>query len=303
MNNSMNDSGIILRPTGRSQRVLKQYIRHFIRHGILVSGALFLTMPLWIAFMSSTHSPEVLFRSGLQFLPGDHGVETYRELFTIASGILPASAFDMLMNSLILGVGFAVGKVVISMLAAYGLVYFRFPLATPLFWMIFTTLLLPLEVRIIPSYQVVADLGMLNTYGGLIIPLIASATGTFFFRQYYRSIPAELMEAARIDNAGPVRFFLDILIPLSKTMIAAIFIIMFVVGWNQYLWPLLMTTDPDYYTVVIGIRQIFQTLYEGGDLPQFNLAFGLTILATLPPVLVVIVFQNMFIKGLVESEK
>ena len=281
----------------------KKLLRQIVQHGILILGVLFLVTPLWIALMSSTHTPETLFQSGLQFLPGDYALETYTELFTISSGQLSTSAAEMLVNSLALGLGFAIGKVIISMLAAYGLVYFRFPLATPLFWIIFSTLLLPLEVRIIPSYQVVADLGLLNSYTGLIVPLIASATGTFFFRQYYRSIPNELIEAARIDNAGPIRFFIDILVPLSRTMIAAIFIIMFVVGWNQYLWPLLMTTDPDYYTVVVGIRQMFQVMYEGGDLPQFNLAFALTILATLPPVLVVVMFQRMFIKGLVESEK
>ena len=276
--------------------------RLLFRHTVLILGALFLSLPLWIAVMSSTHSPETLFREGLQFLPGDHAFETYRALL-IESAQLPTSALRMLANSLILGLGFALGKIIISMLAAYGLVYFRLPFATPIFWIVFSTLLLPLEVRIIPSYEVVAKLNLLNSYSGLIIPLIASATGTFFFRQFYRSIPSELLEAAKLDNAGAMGFFFDILMPLSRTMMAAIFIIMFVVGWNQYLWPLLMTTDPDYYTVVIGIRQMFHTLYEGGDLPQFNLAFGLTVLAVLPPVLVVVVFQSLFIKGLVESEK
>ncbi len=291
-------------PTGsRSGVQVMKLLRLLMQHGILILGVLFLITPIWVALMSSTHTPETLFQSGLQFLPGDYGRETYAELFTISSGQLSTSAAIMLLNSLALGLGFAIGKVIISMLAAYGLVYFRFPLATPLFWIIFSTLLLPLEVRIIPSYKVVADLGLLNSYTGLIVPLIASATGTFFFRQYFRSIPDELLEAARIDNAGPLRFFIDILLPLSRTMIAAIFIIMFVVGWNQYLWPLLMTTDPDYYTVVVGIRQMFQVMSQGGDLPQFNLAFALTILATLPPVLVVVIFQRMFIKGLVESEK
>ena len=202
-----------------------------------------------------------------------------------------------------LGLGFSIGKVIISIGAAYAIVYFRFRLAVPLFWVIFMTLLLPLEVRIVPSYGVVAGLGLLNTYTGLILPLIASATGTFFFRQFFRSVPEELLEAAQLDNAGPVRFLLDILIPLSKTMVAAILIIMFVVGWNQYLWPLLMTTDENLYTIVIGIKQVYQILYEGGELPQYQKAFAITILATIPPVLVVVVFQNWFVKGLVETEK
>ncbi|WP_329602078.1 sn-glycerol-3-phosphate ABC transporter permease UgpE [Sansalvadorimonas verongulae] len=280
----------------------KKRLQALFRHSVLISGALFLVMPLWIALMSSTHSPEALFREGLQFLPGSYGYETYSQIL-MGSDLLSAPAWRMLLNSLILGLGFAIGKVIISMIAAYALVYFRFPLAVPLFWMIFMTLLLPLEVRIIPSYEVVAKLNLLNSYTGLIVPLIASATGTFFFRQFYRSVPAELLEAARIDGAGPLRFFIDILIPLSTTMMAAIFIIMFVAGWNQYLWPLLMTTDPEYYSIVIGIRQVFQTLNEGGTLPQFNIAFGLTVLATIPPVLVVVIFQKMFVKGLVETEK
>ncbi len=278
--------------------------RKISTHLTLILGALFMSLPVYIAFMSSTHAPETLFREGLQYWPGGHFLETYREVLFAAGGVMKkVTATRMLMNSVILGVGFSVGKVVISMLAAYAIVYFRFRLAVPLFWIIFMTLLLPLEVRIVPSYEVVAGLGLLDTYTGLILPLIASATGTFFFRQFFRSVPEELLEAARLDNATPLRFFIDILVPLSKTMIAAILIIMFVVGWNQYLWPLLMTTQESHYTIVIGIKQIYQVLSEGGELPQFQKAFALTILATLPPVVVVVVFQHWFVKGLVESEK
>jgi len=278
--------------------------RKISTHSILILGALFMSLPVYIAFMSSTHAPDTLFREGLQYWPGGHFLETYREVLFEAGGVMKkVTATRMLMNSVILGVGFSVGKVVISMLAAYAIVYFRFRLAVPLFWIIFMTLLLPLEVRIVPSYEVVAGMGLLDTYTGLILPLIASATGTFFFRQFFRSIPEELLEAARLDNATPLRFFIDILVPLSKTMIAAILIIMFVVGWNQYLWPLMMTTQESHYTIVIGIKQIYQVLTEGGELPQFQKAFALTILATLPPVAVVVVFQHWFVKGLVESEK
>ena len=278
--------------------------RKISTHLTLILGALFMSLPVYIAFMSSTHAPETLFREGLQYWPGGHFLETYREVLFAAGGVMKkVTATRMLMNSVILGVGFSVGKVVISMLAAYAIVYFRFRLAVPLFWIIFMTLLLPLEVRIVPSYEVVAGMGLLDTYTGLILPLIASATGTFFFRQFFRSVPEELLEAARLDNATPLRFFIDILVPLSKTMIAAILIIMFVVGWNQYLWPLLMTTQESHYTIVIGIKQIYQVLSEGGELPQFQKAFALTILATLPPVVVVVVFQHWFVKGLVESEK
>jgi|TARA_R110001583_G_scaffold178786_2_gene334890 sn-glycerol 3-phosphate transport system permease protein len=273
-------------------------------HIILILGAIFMIAPVWVAFASSTHTREYLFQHGLQWLPGGHFFETYSAiLFDPAATKGRVTALQMLFNSMVLGLGFAIGKVIISMMAAYAIVYFRFRLAVPLFWIIFSTLLLPLEVRIIPSYEVVSSLGMLNTYTGLILPLIASATGTFFFRQFYRSVPDELLEAARLDGAGPWRFFVDILVPLSITMIAAIFIIMFVVGWNQYLWPLLMTTDDKLYTIVIGIKQVYQSLYEGGQIPQFPKAFALTILATIPPVLVVVIFQRMFIKGLVETEK
>lgn len=263
-----------------------------------------MSAPVWVAFMSSTHDGETLFREGLQWWFGGHFIENYYEILFVEGGVMKkVTAVAMIGNSLILGIGFAVGKVVISMLAAYAIVYFRFRLAVPLFWVIFMTLLLPLEVRIIPSYEVVAGLGLLDTYTGLILPLIASATGTFFFRQFFRSVPEELLEAARLDGANAWRFFIDILVPISKTMIAAILIIMFVVGWNQYLWPLIMTTKEENYTLVIGIKQIYQVLSEGGELPQFQKAFALTIIATLPPVLVVLVFQNWFVQGLVESEK
>ena len=273
-------------------------------HLILLIGVLFMSLPVWVAFSTSTHTAETILREGLQFWPGSNFIETYREVMFEEAGVMKSVlGITMLKNSLILGIGFAVGKVIISMLAAYAIVYFRFKLATPLFWIIFLTLLLPLEVRIIPSYEIVAGLGLLDTNFGLIVPLIASATGTFYFRQFFKSIPDELLEAARLDGASPWRFFVDMLIPLSKTMIAAILIIMFVVGWNQYLWPLIMTTKEENYTLVIGIKQIYQILSEGGDLPQYQKAFALTIMATLPPVLVVLFFQNWFVKGLVESEK
>ena len=273
-------------------------------HIILLIGVVFMSLPVWVAFSTSTHSAETILREGLQFWPGTDFLKTYKEVMFEEAGVMKSVlGITMLKNSMILGIGFAVGKVIISMLAAYAIVYFRFRLATPLFWIIFLTLLLPLEVRIIPSYEIVAGLGLLDTNFGLIVPLIASATGTFYFRQFFKSVPEELLEAARLDGATPWRFFIDILIPLSKTMIAAILIIMFVVGWNQYLWPLIMTTKEENYTLVIGIKQIYQILSEGGELPQYQKAFALTIMATLPPLLVVLFFQNWFVKGLVESEK
>ncbi|PID63218.1 MAG: sn-glycerol-3-phosphate ABC transporter permease UgpE [Gammaproteobacteria bacterium] len=280
-------------------------------HAILIAGALFLLMPLWIALCSSTHAPEYIAQNGVQFWFGDKFVETYSQLLSGSAGILESasehnikatSGAVMLKNSVILGLGFAIGKIILSMMAAYAIVYFRFPLGGWFFWIIFSSLLLPLEVRIIPSYEVVAKLHLVNTYTGLILPLIASATATFFFRQFYLSVPEELIEAARLDNAGPFRFFKDILFPLSKTMIAAIFIIMFVVGWNQYLWPILMTTDSSFKTLLLGIKDIVNVMNEG-KIPAYNRVFALAVLSVVPPVLIVVIFQKWFIKGLVESDK
>jgi len=235
--------------------------------------------------------------------PGDNFVGTYEKVRTQKGGFTgEITGLNMVLNSLILGVGFAVGKIVLSMMAAYAIVYFRFRFATLAFWIIFTTLLLPLEVRIMPSYEVMSKLGLLNSYTGLIVPLLASATGTFYFRQFFKSVPEELLEAARIDGAGPFKFFVDILIPLSRTMMAAIFIIMFVYGWNQYLWPMLMTTDESFFTLMRGIKSILQ-VWVGSQIPDYNEAFALAVLAMLPPVLIVVIFQRWFIKGLTESDK
>lgn len=283
----------------------------FFDHAILILGALFLLLPLWIALASSTHESDYIAKHGVQFWFGDNFINTYSTLLRDASSlaqventqnIKSTSGLQMLKNSFVLGLGFAIGKIILSMMAAYAIVYFRFPLGGLFFWVIFSSLLLPLEVRIIPSYEIVAQLGLVNTYTGLILPLIASATATFFFRQFYLSIPEELIEAARLDNAGAFRFFKDILLPLSKTMVAAIFIIMFVVGWNQYLWPILMTTDDSFKTLLLGIKDLVSVLYDS-QVPEYNRIFALAVLSVIPPVLIVIIFQKWFIKGLVETEK
>lgn len=272
-------------------------------HLILITGALFMVVPIWLIFASSTHNPNTIVSEGLQWLPGDNFSAIYSEAWNKSVGFSgDVNAQTMIVNSMIMGLGFSIGKIIISMLAAYALVYFRLPYASAWFGLIFVTLLLPLEVRIIPSYEVVSQLGMLNSYTGLILPLIASATATFFFRQFFRTIPDELLEAAQLDNAGPIRFFIDILLPLSKTMMAAIFIIMFVVGWNQYLWPIMMTTDESYNTIVMGIKQVLDSINETSS-PRYDYVFAMVILAMLPPVLVVVIFQRWFVKGLVESEK
>ncbi|MGF6155043.1 MULTISPECIES: sn-glycerol-3-phosphate ABC transporter permease UgpE [unclassified Ensifer] len=272
-------------------------------HVILLFGVFIMVAPVVVAFMTSTHEAADIHRNGLSLTWGGHFVETYQTVLTREGGFTgKITGFNMMLNSMILGLGFAVGKIVLSMLAAYALVYFRFPLATFFFWVIFTTLLLPLEVRILPSYEVMNTLKLTNTYTGLIVPLLASATGTFYFRQFFKSVPDELLEAARIDGAGPFKFFIDVLVPLSRTMMAAIFIIMFVYGWNQYLWPTLMTTDEGFFTLVRGIKQIL-LVWVGSNIPDYNEAFALAILAMLPPVMIVVIFQRWFIKGLTESDK
>ena len=272
-------------------------------HFVLLLGVFIMVAPVVVAFMTSTHEAADIHRNGLSLTWGGHFTETYDKVLTRKGGFTgEITGARMIWNSLILGVGFAAGKIVLSMLAAYAIVYFRFKLGTLFFWMIFTTLLLPLEVRIVPSYEVMNKLSLTNTYTGLIVPLLASATGTFFFRQFFKSVPEELLEAARIDGAGPIKFFIDVLVPLSRTMIAAIFIIMFVYGWNQYLWPTLMTTDERFFTLVRGIKQIL-LVWVGSNIPDYNEAFALAILAMLPPVMIVLIFQRWFIKGLTESDK
>ena len=221
----------------------------------------------------------------------------------LGSGLKAAGAEPvaiMMLNSLIMALGIALGKIAISVLSAFAIVYFRFPFRMLCFWTIFLTLMLPVEVRIIPTFEVVANLGMLNSYPGLVVPLIASATATFLFRQFFMTVPDELTEAARIDGAGPLKFFWDILLPLSRTNLAALFVILFIYGWNQYLWPLLITTDESMYTVVMGIKRMVEVTDAQ---PHWHLVMAVTMLAMLPPVAVVLLMQRWFVKGLIETEK
>lgn len=272
-------------------------------HAVLILGALFMVLPIVMALTTASHDAVTIHREGLKLSLGDQlGENFYNAMFQKGGFTATVDGRVMLMNSFILGLGFAVGKIIVGMMAAYAIVYFRFRFATLAFWVIFTTLLLPLEVRILPSYEVIQGLGLTNTYTGLILPLIASATATFYFRQFFRSVPEELVEAARIDGAGPLKFFVDILVPLSKTMIAAMFIIMFVFGWNQYLWPTLMTTEEEFFTLVRGIKQIVLS-YSDAAIPEHGQALALAFIAIVPPVLVVIFFQSWFVKGLTESDK
>ena len=274
---------------------------NLLAHLVLILGVAIVVFPVYVAFIASTHGPNDFLAGVVPLTPGPHMLENYSTMLSTgmsSSGAPPI--WPMMINSLIMAVGVAVGKITISILSAFAIVYFRFPFRTLAFWMIFITLMLPVEVRIVPTFKVVADLGLLNNYGGLIIPLIASATATFLFRQFFLTVPEELMEAARVDGAGPMKFFRDILLPLSTTNIAALFIILFVLGWNQYLWPLIITTDPNLYTVVMGIQRMAAV---ADSEPRWNLVMAAVILAALPPVLVIVAMQRLFVKGLVETEK
>jgi sn-glycerol 3-phosphate transport system permease protein len=278
-------------------------VADFIAHAVLIVGVLVVAFPLYLAIVASTQSADQIAQSNpLSLIPGTNFLETYRlALFgginTRGSTFPPA--LPMMGISLISALTIAIGKIAISLLSAFAIVYFRFPFRNVVFWMIFVTLMLPVEVRIIPTYEVVSNLGMLNTYAGLTIPLIASATATFLFRQFFLTVPDELVEAARIDGAGPMRFFWDVLLPLSKTSIAALFVIQFIYGWNQYLWPLLVTTQETMYPVVLGIKR----LIAGEAYTEWNVVMATAILAMTPPALVVILMQKWFVKGLVDTEK
>ena len=272
-----------------------------LTHAVLIAGILFLCFPVWMALVASTHGPGALAHSPIPLWFGDQGWQNYRQLLT--GGLPEAGGVPvgrMMVNSLVMALGITLGKIAVSIIAAYAIVYFRFPLRMLFFWVIFLTLMLPVEVRILPTFDVIVRLDMLNSYAGLTIPLIASATATFLFRQFFLTVPDELAEAARIDRAGPMRFFWDILLPLSRTNIAALFIILFIYGWNQYLWPLLITTDEKFYTVGMGIQRMVNS---GESLPVWHYVMGTAVLAMIPPVVVVVAMQKLFVKGLVESEK
>ncbi len=273
----------------------------FLCHAMLIASIVVVAFPLYIAFVASTHTAERMLAIPIPLLPGTEALNNYITVLTRGvEGASTAPVARMLFNSLVMALSVAIGKITISILSAFAIVYFRFPLKNFFFWMIFITLMLPVEVRILPTYKVVADLGMIDTYAGLTIPLIASATATFLFRQFFLTIPDELMEAARIDGASALRFFWDVVLPLSKTNIAALFVILFIYGWNQYLWPLLVTTQEDMYTAVIGIRRMI----PGGDASaDWNLVMATAMMALAPPALVVLLMQRWFVKGLVDTEK
>lgn len=272
-----------------------------IAYVILTIGVLIVAFPVWLTFVASTWDAATVINGQMPLYPGPYFLENYKRiLFVGTSGTTREPVIGMMLNSFIMAMTIALGKIFISVLSAYAVVYYRFPFRMAAFWIIFITLMLPVEVRIFPTFKIVSDLNMLDTYQGLAIPLIASATGTLLFRQFFMTIPDELLEASKIDGAGPFRFFKDTLLPLSMTTIAALFVIQFIYGWNQYLWPLLVTTKDSMQTIVIAIKKMIVT---ADALTEWQLAMATAMLAMLPPVLVVIAMQRLFVKGLVETEK
>jgi len=273
-----------------------------LSHVVLIVGVIVVAFPVYVTFVASTHTMEEVVKAPMSLWPGNHLVDNYKAALLgdrIGMGST-AAVGPMMLVSLVCALTIALGKIAMSLLSAFAIVYFRFPFRMAIFWGIFITLMLPVEVRIGPTYKVVSDLGMLNSYAGLTVPLIASATATFLFRQFFLTVPDELVEAARIDGAGPMRFFKDVLVPLSATSMAALFVIQFIYGWNQYLWPLLVTTEENMYPVVIGIKRMI----SGGDAQtEWHIVMATAMLAMLPPAAVVMLMQKWFVKGLVDTEK
>ncbi|SOY47481.1 sn-glycerol-3-phosphate transport system permease protein [Cupriavidus taiwanensis] len=273
----------------------------FLTHAVLILGIVIVVFPVYLTFVASTLTAEEVLDAPMTLVPGSHLIDNYRTVLFQGVGEAASPVSTMMKNSLIMALGIALGKIAISIISAFAIVYFKFPLRKTFFWLIFITLMLPVEVRILPTYKVVSDLGLLDSYFGLTIPIIASATATFLFRQFFLTIPDELAEAARIDGAGPLRFFWDVVLPLSRTSIAALFVIQFIYGWNQYLWPLLITTQKSMTPVVVGVTQMISR--SGDAATDWNLVMATVMLAMIPPAVVVVLMQKWFVKGLVETEK
>ena len=275
---------------------------NWLPHAVLWIGVFITAFPLYVTFVASTLLPQDIAQVPMQLVPGTHGWDNYREAWSKGSAgtYLSPPAATLLLNSLIVALVVTFGKISVSLLSAYAVVFFKFPGRMIFFWMIFITLMLPVEVRILPTYQVVTDLKLINSYAGLTLPIIASATATLLFRQFFLTIPDELVEAAKIDGAGPLRFFKDVVIPLSRTNIAALFVILFIYGWNQYLWPLLITTSNSLDVIVVAIKKMIGT---GAEPTDWHIVMSTTILALIPPVLVIILMQKSFVKGLTDTEK
>jgi sn-glycerol 3-phosphate transport system permease protein len=269
-------------------------------HTMLIVGVLVVLFPLYVAFVAATLDDQQVFQVPMTLVPGGHLRDNIRHIWQGGVGTLKVPFSMLLLNSVIMALAITCGKIVVSVLSAYAIVYFRFPLRSLFFWLIFMTLMLPVEVRIFPTVEVISNLNLLDSYTGLTLPLMASATATFLLRQFFMTLPDELLEAARIDGAGPMRFFWDIVLPLSKTNLAALFVITFIYGWNQYLWPILVTSDASMSTAVAGIRSMIST---SGAPTQWNQVMAAMMLTLIPPLAVVLLMQRWFVRGLVDSEK
>ncbi|MFC0245527.1 sn-glycerol-3-phosphate ABC transporter permease UgpE [Falsochrobactrum ovis] len=282
-------------------------------HTVLIIGIVLICLPLYFVVVTGSLSQQDVLKVPMSWLPGD-------QFFANSLEVLTTVNFGrLLLNTFIVALGITVGKLVLSVVAAFAVTYFRFPFRMTAFWLIFISLMLPIEVRIVPTYESAANMAlplniifawlgisvelnwnMVNTYPGLILPIIASATATFLFRQFFLTIPDDLCEAARIDGAQPMQFFFRILLPLSRSNIVALSIILFLMGWNQYLWPLLMTTDPNMATAVVGLKQVMP---QADGLPTWHLLMNASLWTMLPPVLVILIMQRWFMIGLVDSGK
>jgi len=269
-------------------------------HLMLILGIGVILFPLFVAFVAATLDNQAVYETPMTLIPGGHLLENMKIIWLQGVGANSAPFWLMLFNSFVMAFGITVGKITVSMLSAFAIVWFRFPLRNLFFWMIFITLMLPVEVRIFPTVEVIANLNMLDSYTGLTLPLMASATATFLFRQFFMTLPDELIEAARIDGASPMRFFRDIVLPLSKTNLAALFVITFIYGWNQYLWPLLIINDVNLGTAVAGIKGMIST---GEGTTAWNQVMAAMLLTLIPPVIIVLAMQRAFVRGLVDSEK
>jgi len=275
-------------------------IRGLYPHLMLLIGIAIIIFPIYFIFSASSHTNADIQAAPMPLGIGSHLIENYRQALLHGTQNMGTPVSTMLKNSLIMALGISIGKIIISLMAAFAIVFFDFPLRGFCFWSIFITLMLPVEVRIMPTYKVVADLGLLNSYAGLILPMIVSATAVFLFRQFFMSVPREIAEASQIDGATPMQFFRHILAPMTRTPIASMFVIQFIYGWNQYLWPLLITTKPEFYTLLIGINRMM----SGADVQiEWQIVMATTMLAMLPPVIVVVLMQKQFISGMTETEK
>lgn len=281
---------------------MKEYSlrRKIMPHVILIIAIIIIIFPIYFVFVASTHYNEDILAAPMSIIPGDQIITNYVRAFKEGPQNLGASALTMVKNSLIMALGISFGKIIISLFAAFAIVFFNFPGRNFCFWAIFITLMLPVEVRIMPTYKVIADLKMLDSYAGLILPMVVSATAVFLFRQFFLTIPRELVESSQIDGASEIQFFKNILVPMTQTPIAAMFVIQFIYGWNQYLWPLLITTKQNFYTLLIGINRMM----SGADVQiEWQIVMATIMIAMIPPILVVIFMQEQFIAGMTEREK